>query len=52
MASATLHKGMPQARDWSDEMDEKGRWSTRKSLLFMASASIVFWTALALFLVR
>lgn len=52
MASVTLHKGMSDARDWSDELDEKGRWSTRRSLLFMATASIAFWVALTVLLVR
>jgi len=52
MTSATLHKGMPHARDWSDELDEKGRWSTRKSLMFMAMASIAFWASITLILVR
>jgi hypothetical protein len=52
MSSVTLHKGMPDARDWSDELDEKGRWSTRRSLLFMATASIAFWAGLTLILVR
>ena len=52
MSSVTLQKGMSDARGWSDEQDETGRWSTRKSLLFMATASIVFWAALTLLLVR
>lgn len=51
MSSITLNKGLSEARDWSEESDESGRWSRRKSLLFMATASVAFWSAITLALV-
>jgi hypothetical protein len=46
MSSVTLHKSMSDVQDWSDELDEQGRWSRRRSLLFMAAVSLAFWLAL------
>ena len=51
MSSITLNKGLPEAQEWSEESDERGRWSRRKSLLFMAAASLSFWTVLTVALV-
>ncbi|MBL8705760.1 MAG: hypothetical protein JNM30_12980 [Rhodospirillales bacterium] len=51
MSSITLNKGLSETRDWSEESDESGRWSRRKSLLFMAAASVTFWSAITLALV-
>ena len=51
MSSITLNKGLPEARDWPEDLDESGRWSRRKSLLFMATASVAFWSAITLALV-
>jgi|DewCreStandDraft_4_1066084.scaffolds.fasta_scaffold218049_2 hypothetical protein len=52
MSSVTLHKALPEARDWSDDLDEKGRWSPRRSLLFMATASVAFWGAVTFLIVH
>lgn len=51
MSSITLNKGLSEAREWSEDLDERGRWSRRKSLLFMTAASVAFWSALTLALV-
>lgn len=51
MSSITLRKGLPDTANWSEEADERGRWSRRKSLLFMVMASLGFWTALTVALV-
>ena len=46
MSSMTLHKSLPETEEWSDELDERGRWSRRRSLMFMAVVSLAFWTTL------
>ena len=51
MSSITLNKGLSEARHAPEELDETGRWSRRKSLLFMTAASVAFWSALTLALV-
>ncbi len=51
MSSITLRKGLTDSATWSEEADERGRWSRRKSLLFMAVTSLGFWTALTVALV-
>lgn len=52
MSSLTFNKGLEAPNTWSEEMDEQGRWSRRKSLLFMAIASVAFWAALAIVVLR
>jgi len=51
MSSMTLNKGLSTTREWSEDLDEQGRWSRRKSLLFMAMVSVAFWTTLTVVLV-
>jgi len=46
MSSVTMHKALSDAEEWSDELDERGRWSRRRSLMFMAILSLAFWAGL------